>query len=230
MGLSAGPRRLAPSPLGVVPADRLNCSTKHAPVAQLDRATVFGTVGWGFEPLRAHCLSASRHGDCGPADHPADSERVDVSLPPLSSHRCAWRRGSASGRHRDGAGVGSADPRASPRLPGVSACVALRPVGRRGVPVRCVRLFHPRQDRQRRRDVPPRPLVTPVPLRRQARSDSISGAALSSVSWYSAAGLESPTMPPPTEKSTRPVSASSRSMRRVRMAMLKHADTPPPPR
>jgi hypothetical protein len=26
---------------------------QRAPLAQLDRATVFGTVGWGFEPLRA---------------------------------------------------------------------------------------------------------------------------------------------------------------------------------
>jgi hypothetical protein len=25
----------------------------HAPVAQLDRASVFGTEGWGFESLRA---------------------------------------------------------------------------------------------------------------------------------------------------------------------------------
>ena len=26
----------------------------HAPVAQLDRASVFGTEGWGFESLRAY--------------------------------------------------------------------------------------------------------------------------------------------------------------------------------
>ena len=28
-----------------------------APVAQLDRASVFGTEGWGFDSLRAHHLS-----------------------------------------------------------------------------------------------------------------------------------------------------------------------------
>ena len=26
----------------------------NGPVAQLDRASVFGTEGWGFEPLRGH--------------------------------------------------------------------------------------------------------------------------------------------------------------------------------
>ena len=26
--------------------------SKRGPVAQLDRASVFGTEGWGFEPLR----------------------------------------------------------------------------------------------------------------------------------------------------------------------------------
>ena len=29
-------------------------STEYAPVAQLDRAPVFGTGGWGFESLRAY--------------------------------------------------------------------------------------------------------------------------------------------------------------------------------
>ena len=28
-----------------------------APVAQLDRASVFGTEGWEFEPLRAHLVA-----------------------------------------------------------------------------------------------------------------------------------------------------------------------------
>ena len=28
-----------------------------APVAQLDRASVFGTEGWEFEPLRAHLFA-----------------------------------------------------------------------------------------------------------------------------------------------------------------------------
>ena len=30
-----------------------------APVAQLDRASVFGTECWGFEPLRARCYIPS---------------------------------------------------------------------------------------------------------------------------------------------------------------------------
>jgi hypothetical protein len=30
----------------------------EAPVAQLDRASDFGSEGWGFEPLRAHCCAA----------------------------------------------------------------------------------------------------------------------------------------------------------------------------
>ena len=33
---------------------------KFAPVAQLDRAMVFGTIGWGFESLRAYLKA-----DCG---------------------------------------------------------------------------------------------------------------------------------------------------------------------
>ena len=33
--------------------DRVECSI-YAPVAQLDRASVFGTEGWGFESLRAY--------------------------------------------------------------------------------------------------------------------------------------------------------------------------------
>ena len=28
----------------------------EAPVAQLDRASDFGSEGWGFEPLRAYCI------------------------------------------------------------------------------------------------------------------------------------------------------------------------------
>src|SRR5207244_7696541 len=32
----------------------VECHSVPAPVAQLDRATVFGTVGWGFESLRAY--------------------------------------------------------------------------------------------------------------------------------------------------------------------------------
>ena len=31
---------------------------RHAPVAQLDSASVFGTEGWGFESLRAYCNSS----------------------------------------------------------------------------------------------------------------------------------------------------------------------------
>lgn len=32
----------------------------HAPVAQLDRASVFGTEGWGFESLRVYWLRRYR--------------------------------------------------------------------------------------------------------------------------------------------------------------------------
>src|SRR5687768_6386733 len=32
----------------------LRCVRAHAPVAQLDSASVFGTEGWGFESLRAY--------------------------------------------------------------------------------------------------------------------------------------------------------------------------------
>ncbi len=36
------------------------CAIYQAPVAQLDRASVFGTEGWGFESLRAYhsCANA----------------------------------------------------------------------------------------------------------------------------------------------------------------------------
>ena len=37
-----------------------------APVAQLDRASVYGTGGWGFEPLQAQCAST----------YPYDTEEV----------------------------------------------------------------------------------------------------------------------------------------------------------
>ncbi len=42
-----------PGPVG--PAGR-----KTAPVAQLDRASVFGTEGWGFESLRVYLAQACR--------------------------------------------------------------------------------------------------------------------------------------------------------------------------
>ena len=40
-----------PSAVRSALASRLR-SSHHGPVAQLDRASVFGTEGWGFEPLR----------------------------------------------------------------------------------------------------------------------------------------------------------------------------------
>jgi hypothetical protein len=43
----------------------LPCNEFHCgPVAQLDRASVFGTEGWGFEPLRGHHFWSLRK-SCG---------------------------------------------------------------------------------------------------------------------------------------------------------------------
>jgi hypothetical protein len=39
-------------PIPILPENRYDCC--DAPVAQLDRASVFGTEGWEFEPLRAY--------------------------------------------------------------------------------------------------------------------------------------------------------------------------------
>ncbi len=46
-------RRLDSPPSAVI------CSRAAALVAQLDRASVFGTEGWGFEPLRVHFAGAA---------------------------------------------------------------------------------------------------------------------------------------------------------------------------
>ena len=37
-------------------------ANSHAPVAQLDSASVFGTEGWGFESLRAYFGLFSKRG------------------------------------------------------------------------------------------------------------------------------------------------------------------------
>jgi hypothetical protein len=36
---------------------------RKAPVAQLDRATVYGTVGWRFEPVRVQASGLDRKGE-----------------------------------------------------------------------------------------------------------------------------------------------------------------------
>jgi hypothetical protein len=48
-----------------------------APVAQLDRATVFGTVGWGFESLRAESAR-----DRMAASHFASIRGSSAGVPP----------------------------------------------------------------------------------------------------------------------------------------------------
>src|SRR4029078_10400310 len=46
------------APIAINPAHRYDPGTNRrtAPVAQLDRASVFGTEGWGFESLRVRSL------------------------------------------------------------------------------------------------------------------------------------------------------------------------------
>ena len=49
------PNKVRPEPDGPIAVLGYACYTNaHASVAQLDRASVFGTEGWGFESLRAY--------------------------------------------------------------------------------------------------------------------------------------------------------------------------------
>ena len=63
-------------------------STKLAPVAQLDSASVFGTEGWGFESLRAYFFSNSnrlRHLRIGIIYAHCPIPKPDVFPPPMSA-------------------------------------------------------------------------------------------------------------------------------------------------
>jgi hypothetical protein len=50
-----------------------------APVAQLDRATVYGTVGWRFEPVRVHASGAMTYA----FEPEADGVHCTATVPPM---------------------------------------------------------------------------------------------------------------------------------------------------
>jgi hypothetical protein len=60
----------------------------HGPVAQLDRASVFGTEGWGFEPLRGHhWFSAKLHVGTAALGCPSSEARLGLNA---AIHERAW--------------------------------------------------------------------------------------------------------------------------------------------
>ena len=72
---------------------RVSSIRESAPVAQLDRAPVFGTGGWGFESLRVYRAlgyPGEREGIGGFSRHSRSStDSVFPSIPPLSAVCCS---------------------------------------------------------------------------------------------------------------------------------------------
>ncbi len=77
------------NPIHAHPAGKVSKSNKDntfAPVAQLDRASVFGTEGWGFESLRAYFLPPAA-GRPGQGDHPPARARAHAAYSASSAAR-----------------------------------------------------------------------------------------------------------------------------------------------
>lgn len=89
-----------------------------APVAQLDRAPVFGTGGWGFESLRARSAFPSGDGRLRP---------FSLGLIPAIARRRRLRHRPASARHR-----GRSRPGRRARSRSTGAGLRLRRSGDRG--------------------------------------------------------------------------------------------------
>ncbi len=119
-------RLRAPRPLSIrsqapqLDAPRPRCQNRprpQAPVAQLDRASVFGTEGWGFEPLRVRHLKwhgVKSYGGRGEVGLPR-AGRSATLVPAL-----------VSGRRRAACPVKSAGVRSSP-----VKSTRVRPIGPR---------------------------------------------------------------------------------------------------